>query len=331
VRVGLLVASLAFVAALAVLAPTGAAHEEGNHPVEIERSYSIPDVDTYQLAIRIPASQGNFNLAPGSYINATGFYVGAANGTVGDGTQEAAGLRGVYAYQQGFSCPNENGDDFCTLGVAGVSKKDLSQARVAEGSTGITFENDPNWWAWGSATASISWPGAARFDVPDTADQLTIRFLISIPDAAQLDVDVHLHSPQEIGIHDETIDADGFAYVGEDFDPAVHVDTHPAQVMLDGDRSVPLPADERLYAGFGPSWYGDSQTVTGTVGHNTVATSAIAYEPPTGDRTSGTAVSAFGWSGILVPGPMDPGLHTFEVDRHMGSGPQDLYLVGWHG
>lgn len=330
-RITLAAIALLSTSLLALAAPA-TAHADGR-PVRIDRQATFDGADTYMFSIRIDeATDGDhFNIANGSFFHVKGWYVDG-NGS-GQPTQHAAGMRGVIQYHTGLDCPPESDNvDPCFMDIAGVSKKDLSETRIHTGQDGgFVFETDPNSWAWGSAEGEIVWDQARRFDVPAGADQLTVRFIMTIPGADQIDVDLHIHSPHDISIRDTLVTNQGFAHSTNDFEPATHVDTWAAEAMTGGQKTVNVPSGDRLYAGFGPSWFGDSQTFTGTGLHNTASVSDLHVEEPDGDETGGIAVAAGGAPQILVPGSTQDGDWRFEIQKHAGVGPQDVYLVGHKG
>jgi hypothetical protein len=324
--VGLVLLAAAFVP-MAAPAQAGLANE----PLEIDEETTITGADTYMFLLRVDPSQGDpdhFEIAEDSYFNVTGHF-STANGSA---PQDLAGMQGVVQYNTGLDCEpaDDSYPDPCHMVSEGVSIKDTQDVRVEAGP--FTFEQDPDYWGYSQATASIAWEEDNLFEMPRDADQLTVRFFITIPGADWIDVEVHVHSPQELEIYESIANDGGFLATGEDFDATAGVDTMPASAMAAGQETVELDgADDRLYAGFGPSWYGTSATPGVALSHNTAAVSNIAYEDPAGERISGTAYGVGSWSGILVPGSDLLGTHTFEVDAHAGVGPQDLYLVGYEG
>ncbi len=333
----LIVALLLITVPLATLAPGAGAHD-GGKPLEIELEKTFWNKDTFQLSIRFPISQeDHFNIANGSYLRVTGHYVDQGGNTTGEPTQHASGVRGVVRYFSDKSCTDQNGNDPCFVDMAGVSREDLTDTRLSSDiAGGFTFETNPNAWAYGSATGSIEWDGASRYEIPEGDDQVTIRMFVSIPDAVRLDVDLHLHSPHDIELRDWNAHDGGFAYTTDDFSAPAHVDTWPVQAMTDGHQDVELPDDgSRIYAGFGPSWNGETQTSAGlttvSVRHNTAGYSDLAFHHPNGN-TRGVEGYAIGGAPIVtVAGQGMPGTYGFEVTEHVGAGPEDVYLVGWKG
>lgn len=316
---------------LTSLAPTADAHQ-GQHPERISFHQEFTGKDTFQFSIRFERSQGDhFNIANGSFVRVSGLYGG--NGTSG-GSQHAAAMGGVVRYFSDTTCRDVNGFDPCFMDATGIPKKDVTETRVHEGAvTGFTFGTDPNWWAWGGTDARIEWQGADRFDIPPGEDQITIRIFVSVPGASHLDVDVHIHSPHQISMRDWTVNDGGFVHHGEDFEPTAQADTWPAEAMVDGRETITIDpsSSDRLYAGFGPSWFGDTQTFTGTALHNSAAVSDISFTHPNGNTRGGTAVAVGGGPQISVAGQNHAGDYVFDVDSHVGSGPQELYLIGWKG
>lgn len=313
---------------LAVASPTSAGSSHA--PVAIDVDRTIDGADTYLFSIRINESEGDpskFEIANDSHFRVKGHY--AVNGS--PARQDAAAIQGVIQYQHGLDCPPASGGwDPCFMSGSGVSKKDTWDARATAGP--LTVENDPNYWGWEAANTGIDWWENRTFEIPNDADQLTIRFFISIPDAERIDVDVHIHSPQNISIRDEVVSDGGFYATGEDFQPAASADTAPTSAMVDGRATVQHPDNgDRLFASFGPSWNGATASGFVAARHNTAAVSNIAYEDPAGDRTSGIAYGLGGPGGILIPGSEQAGTHIFDVNAHAGLGPQDIYLVGYQG
>lgn len=315
-------------AGLPPASPASAGSSEDDLQIDVERT--ISGANTYLFSIRIDPSTGDpdhFEISNDSHFTVKAYY--DRNGT----QQEATGVRGVLEYNSGLDCAprGSNHVDPCFMDASGVRIQDLWDARVEAG--GFTFENDPDLWAWESATGSINWTEDQRFELPHDANQLTVRFFMSIPGAEWIDVDVHIHSPQDISMHHEVANDGGFAVNGEDFDPTLGVDTAPASVLVDGREQIQFDGEEnhRLYATFGPAWRGLTTAGNIAVSHNAFAASNIAYEAPDGERTSRTALAAGGSSGILVPGSNEVGTHSFEVNTHAGVGPQDIYLIGYKG
>ncbi len=327
----LVVSVLMLAVPLATVAASGAQLDD--EPVRIHVDETFHGEDTYQFSIRVDADERNhFNIAADSQVHAKGYYVDSGGNQSATGSQHATGIRGVVEYFSGDSCINQNGDDGCFIEKAGVPRQDLSEVGVHESSTGFTFENDPNWWAWGSAEGSIVWDNAMRYDVPDDADHLTIRIFLSIPDVDRLDVNVEIRSPHEIQMHGSTAHDGGFAHAGEDFDPDQHVDTWGAKVLRQGTQTVTQDAGDRVYAMFGPSWWGTSQTASGGASHNTAAVSDVSLHHADG-TTEGPVLlpGAFGSGDLSLVGDDEPGDYTFEVHTHAGAGPQDIYAIGWTG
>lgn len=324
---------LGLILALAALVPAAGPAQAGpsEEPLAIDVDRTIDGADTYLFSIRIDPRNGDpshFEIANDSHFKVTAHFA-RDNGTM---KQDIAATRGVFEYNSGLSCPptNVNYPDPCFMDAEGISIKDAADARVEAGP--FTFETDPNLWGWAQATAGIWWGEDHRFEVPPTDEQLTVRFLVSIPEAAWIDVDVHIHSPQAISIHQEIANDQGFLATSEDFQPTANVDTMAASAAVDGRHTVDVSGSgDRMYAAFGPSWYGVSATGNVALAHNTAAASNIAYEDPNGERIAGTALAAGSWSGVLVPGSPVMGSHLFEVNAHAGAGPQDLYLVGYEG
>lgn len=329
-RVGALLGLILVLSALVPMAGPAQA-EESEEELRIDVDRTIDGADIYLFSIRIDPREGDpshFEIANGSHFTVTGHFP-KDNGSV---RQDTASMRGVFEYNSGLSCEPATGDypDPCFMDAEGISIKDVGDTRVEAG--GFTFQTDPNLWGWVQNTASITWDEDHRFEVPATDEQLTVRFLITIPEAAWIDVDVHIHSPQAISIHDEIVNDRGFMATSEDFEPAAAADTMAASAAVDGQQTVDLgTSGDRLYAAYGPSWFGTSAVANVAATHNTAAVSNIAYEDPDGDRISGTAIAVGTWSGILIPGSPELGTHTFEANLHAGAGPQDLYLVGYEG
>lgn len=293
-------------------------------------------MDTFQFSVRVDAANtDHVNIAPGSYVNVTGHYAFTGNFS-GEPRQHAGGVRGVVQFFDGKRCFNQHGYSPCFVDHAGVSRQDATDARVHTDSFGgFTFENDPNAMAFGSATGQLAWNSGTRFEVPQDSDHLTLRFFISIPRAEKLDVDVHIHSPHDISMQDWTVHDGGFMVVGEEFDPATHVDTLAAQYMANGQHDEALTSGDRIYAGFGPSWYGETQVqfanqiVNPT--HNTAARSDLSFHHPNGNTRSEITYAASGAGALTVAGQDEVGTYGFQVNEHLGSGPEDVYLVGWKG
>lgn len=322
-RLAVLLVAVLGLAALVPLADTTGA-TESEEPLRIDRQATFADADTYMISIR--TTEPSFDITRHSRIVVEAAYP-VSNGSAPD---EAAGMTGVVQYHSGVDCPpwRTGGFDPCFMTASGIPIKEAWDARVDAGP--FTFEQDPDVWGFRSVTASIEWDANRTFEKPTGADQLTIRAFVSVPEAQALDVNVHIHSPDDISIHEETVTDTGFFSSGEDFDPSVGADTMAASAMVDGRETVDVDgASERLYAAFGPSWHGVSATGNVAVNHNTAAASNIAYEDPSGERTSGTALGLGSWSGILLPGTDQTGTHSFEVNAHAGAGPQDPYLIGW--
>lgn len=303
-----------------------------HQPVQIDHHEEYAGADTFLFTITLDTTDSdgeNFNIANRSLFKVKGFYpTGGPDGF----RQDAAGIIGTVRGDSTLFCPprRSNNVDPCYMDASGVSIKDATDARVTAGP--VTFEQDPDTFAWGSATAAEVWEETRRYEAPIGEDKVTYRFFISIPGAVALDVDLHLHSPNDISIDQTVVHSSGFLATGEDFDAETEVDTMAANAMMGGQETVELETGEHnMYAAFGPSWNGVSSA--GPIGfrHNTAAMSSISYTGPGGQTTSGTAYGVGSFSGILVPGSDNPGTHTFEVDRHVGVGPQDVYLVGFKG
>lgn len=326
-RLSTAVIALILVGSSLAVAGASQATETSKHPVEIDLHRNFSGSDTYMFSIR---STTDFNIANGSFFKVKGWYV-TPNGT-GSARQHASGLRGVISYINGTTCfsPEQNRDP-CFMGHAGLSKGDVSEARVTVGN--FTFKSDPNWRAWGSANGSIRWDTATKFEKPAGADQVTIRFLLSIPGAERLDVDVHIHSPHNISIRNWTAHDGGKTWTTEDFDPTARAETTPVEAAVDATHVVNFdPAKrERFYGSFGPSWVGETQTVGLRGQHNTAAVSRLFYTHPNGNTHGGTGVAVVGAPELHVQGEDMPGPYRFEIEQHAGAGPQDVYLVTTRG
>lgn len=323
----------AVVLAAALLAIAGSADaRDSTSELRIDLDESIPNADTFMFNVRLDQSAGDpghFLIANGSFFHVTGHFPPSTNGTA---QQDAAAVLGVVRYNTGLDCrPLEtNNLDPCFMTASGMSIKDAWDTRVAAGP--VTFEQDPNLWGWRNLTAAIGWEDHRRFETPPGQDQVVYRFFVSIPQAHRLTVDAHIHSPQAIEVDASIAHDGGFLATGEDFEPAASVDTAPASAMVSGQYNLPFQEDgDRLFAAFGPAWNGVTAAGNVAVRHNTAAVSDIGYESPEGDSLSGTAFGAGGFSGILVPGSNQLGVHQFDVDSHAGVGPQDLYLAGFKG
>lgn len=315
---------LACVLAVAALVPLGGPAAAGNSwaPAQIDVDETHVGADTYMVTVR--TQDDGFEIKENSHLEVTADYT--LNGS--PATDESANVRGVVQYNTGLNCAPTGQADPCFMDATGVSIKDVWDVRADVGP--LTVEQDPGSRGFSSATSGVWWDDNTTFHRPPTADQLTIRIFVSLPGADAIHVDLHVHSPDPISIHDETVTDTGFMASGEDFAPTAGADTAAASVMVDGRETVHVDGDtERLYAAFGPSWYGATAAGPIVAEHNTAAASNIAYEDPSGDRYPATGVTAGSWGGILVPGSEETGEHAFEVDAHAGLGPQDPYLVGW--
>lgn len=332
-RTGATLAVVLLVASGLVPALGSAGAWSSSHDLRIDIDRTIDGADTFMFSVRIEPGAGgpdHFNIANGSFFEVTGHYPAGGNGS--SGRQDASGLIGVVAYNTGIDCPprETNNVDPCFMSASGVSLKDAWDTRVDAGA--FTYETGGDSFRWKKANGGVIWDQERRFEAPPGADQLTVRFFVSIPGAERIDVQAHLHSPQDISVHSTVANAGGFQSTGEDFDPAAGVDTAPASALVAGRDTVDLSTDgDRMFAAFGPSWNG--ATAAGFVGvrHNTAAASNIVYEDPSGDRFGGTAVGAFGFHGIFLPGVKEQGTHAFEINAHAGVGPQDVYLIGYKG
>lgn len=323
---------LLLAAAGLLLVTDPAAATPSHQPLQIDHKAEYDKADTFLFTITQDETAGDspsFNIANRSKFTVTGLYpTSGPNGF----RQDAAGIIGTVRGDSQLFCPPRNSNNFdpCYMDASGVSIKNSVDARVTAGP--ITYKQDPNTFAWGSATATQVWENTLSYEVPVGEDKVTYRFFISIPDAKALDVNVHLHSPNPISIDTTVVHSDGFVATGEDFNSDAEVDTMAASARVGGQETVELgTSDDNMYAAFGPSWNGVSSAGPVALRHNTAAMSSISYTGPGGQTTSGTAYGVGSFSGILVPGSDNVGTHTFEIDRHVGVGPQDVYLVGFKG
>lgn len=319
---------LAALVLASVFPATPAAASPSSQPLRVDVDRTIPGADTFLFSVRIQAAGGpdHFNIANDSRFTVEGFF-----GPNGSSPQDAASARGAIQYLTGLDCPprETNNVDPCFLDATPDSIKDAWDASARAGPVEAGF--DPDWWTRDSYRDGIHWDGWRRYEIPLGADQLTMRFFVTVPGAEAIHVRTHLHSPQAIELHRTVAHDGGFLATGEDFEPTAGADTAPASAMAGGQHTVNHGEEGRLYAAFGPSFSGVTSAGPVAARHNTAAWSDLAYESPDGERTEQAAFAFGDWSGIPVAGANETGEHRFEVEDHVGVGPQDVYLVGFQG
>lgn len=309
---------------LAGLALAGQA-ETSEDDLQVDVNATYVGADTYQFSIVV---DDRVELTNDSHVRVTGYFPAS----LGDPQKDLGGLIGILEGGTDTYCPSlrSGGVDPCFVNAAGISIKETGDVRVDAGP--VTVERGSSAWGWAAATASITWERTLPLEAPVGQDRGIYQFLVSVPEAAEIAVDVELYSTQTVTVREEIGNDGGLLATSEDFQTTAGVDTAPASAAVAAEKQVPLTSeDHRLYASLAPSWRGYTATGNAAVGHNTAAVSDIAYEDPGGDRTARTSVAAGNSNGILVPGSGELGTHTFEVNAHAGLGPQDVYLVGYRG
>lgn len=329
-RGGLMTRSFALLATVVLVLttlgsiPLGGAHTS-DAPQTIDIEKSVDGADTYMLALR---AEEAFRIRNGTF-QVTGNYL------LNQSQQDVGTTVGIVQYKSS-GCFSS-----CFMSMAGDSLKDSWDREVSiDGPVSFTTKHDPDAAAFASSQVTIVLDDSWFQGPPGSNSQVTYRIFITLPEAASIDVDVHLHLNKDttkVWMKDDIAHDGGVMRVGDEWSPTARADTMAASAMVDGQTTVDVPSSgsDHFYAVESPSWSGwsviDGGFVVTAVKHNTVATGNYGVTDPSGDTTAGTGVALGGPSGVFIVGATEPGPWEFFVNWEAGVGPQDMYLVGFVG
>lgn len=347
----------------------------------ITETASVSGVDTYVLSV---TSTSDLTFTQKSKIVVTGAFdkadrlqrISAMVGTVQGHRTEDCGGDDDHGTSAGYenddgsaeATVHTNRGDPCFIGLYGSTIEDASagdlddepgDAKVTTGPlVDLTAEAGHDHGAFESLTTGVVYGEGVDLPGPGSDSTVTYRFIVTVPAAESIDVNVDLHLDGDNVQATSTTFEGGFAFWGTE-SGAAGADVPGANAWYGftgcgqgcGDQSVPLrssdPSGTRLYGAMGPTWGGhyilhdhvDEGWCVDCLGPiPTAATGSYGVSAPPGEFSQHAILSpGVSTGGAPLPPPIrivgadSPGWYTFWINAYAGTGNQDLLAVGTIG